>query len=97
MNIAAPVSMLAGKGSGPALLVIGLIVAAWLAQQAKTQQPPTRRPEATMPDAKSSDPAHIICCAAGMPDAPGNYPKGRYLAWVHGWFVPCCQPAVATR
>lgn len=38
MNIAAPVSMLAGKGSGPALLVAGLIVAAWLAQQAKAQQ-----------------------------------------------------------
>lgn len=59
-----------------------------------------------MPDATASrpraghrgkSPAHIICCAAGMPDAPGNYPKGRYLAWVHGWFVPCCQPAVATR
>lgn len=40
MNIAAPVSMLVGKGSGPALLVVGLILAAWLAQQAKTQQPP---------------------------------------------------------
>jgi len=59
-----------------------------------------------MPDAKSSrsivdrrakPSAHVICCAAGMPDAPGNYPKGRYLAWVHGWFVPCCQPAIATR
>jgi len=40
MNIAAPVSMLAGKGSGPALLVAGLIVALWLAQRAK-QQPAT--------------------------------------------------------
>lgn len=39
MNISAPVSMLVGKGSGPALLVVGLILAAWLAQQAKTQQP----------------------------------------------------------
>jgi hypothetical protein len=35
MNISAPVSMLAGKGSGPALLVVGVIVAVWLAQQAK--------------------------------------------------------------
>lgn len=40
MNIAAPVSMLTGKGSGPALLVVGLIIAAWLSQQAKAQQPP---------------------------------------------------------
>jgi hypothetical protein len=40
MNVAAPVSMLAGKGSGPALLVVGLLVAAWLAQ--KSQQPTTR-------------------------------------------------------
>lgn len=37
MNIAAPISMLAGKGSGPALLVVGLIFAAWLA--AKNKQP----------------------------------------------------------
>jgi len=37
MNIAAPVSMLAGKGSGPALLVAGLIVALWLAQRAQPQ------------------------------------------------------------
>lgn len=42
MNIPAPISMLAGKGSGPALLVVGLLVAAWLAQQAKAQQPPAR-------------------------------------------------------
>jgi hypothetical protein len=42
MNIAAPVSMLVGKGSAPALLVAGLIVAAWLAQQAKAPQPPAR-------------------------------------------------------
>lgn len=42
MNIAAPVSMLAGKGSGPALLVIGLLVAAWLAQKAQAQQPSSR-------------------------------------------------------
>lgn len=42
MNIAAPVAMLIGKGSGPALLVAGLIVAAWLAQQAKAQHLPTR-------------------------------------------------------
>lgn len=39
MNIAAPISMLIGKGSGPALLVVGLIVAAWLAQQVKQPQP----------------------------------------------------------
>ena len=37
MSIATPVSMLAGKGSGPALLVVGLIVALWLAQRAKQQ------------------------------------------------------------
>jgi len=48
-------------------------------------------------DRRAQHSAHVICCAAGMPDAPGNYPKGRYLAWVHGFFVPCCQPAVATR
>ncbi len=42
MNIAAPVAMLIGRGSVPALLVAGLIVAAWLAQQAKAQQSPTR-------------------------------------------------------
>lgn len=40
MNIAAPISMLVGKGSGPALLVAGLIVAAWLARQAKVPQRP---------------------------------------------------------
>ncbi|MDK9725844.1 MAG: hypothetical protein OEL88_13280 [Sterolibacteriaceae bacterium MAG5] len=38
MNIAAPVSMLVGKGSGPALLVVGLLVAAWLAQKAQSSQ-----------------------------------------------------------
>ncbi len=37
MNVAAPISMLAGKGSGPALLVVGLLVAAWLAHQSKTK------------------------------------------------------------
>jgi len=42
MNIAAPVSMLAGKGSGPALLVVGLLVAAWLAQKAQAPQSPSR-------------------------------------------------------
>lgn len=42
MNIAAPVSMLAGKGSGPALLVVGLLVAAWLAQKAQSTQSATR-------------------------------------------------------
>jgi hypothetical protein len=38
MNVAAPVSMIAGKGSGPALLVIGMLVAVWLAQKAASQQ-----------------------------------------------------------
>lgn len=42
MNIAAPVAMLVGRGSGPALLVAGLIVAAWLAQQSKIPRPPNR-------------------------------------------------------
>lgn len=38
MNIAAPVSMLVGRGNGPALLVAGLLLAAWLAKQAKDAQ-----------------------------------------------------------
>lgn len=42
MNIAAPISMLVGRGSGPALLVAGLLLAVWLAKQAKEQQPPQR-------------------------------------------------------
>ncbi len=43
MNITAPVSMLVGKGNSAALLVAGLIVAAWLAQQAKARQTSTTR------------------------------------------------------
>lgn len=43
MNISAPVSMLAGKGSGPALLVVGLLVAAWLAQKVTGQQQTVKR------------------------------------------------------
>ena len=31
MSTLAPVSMLTGKGSGPALLVLGLLVAVWMA------------------------------------------------------------------
>jgi hypothetical protein len=38
MNIATPIAMLAGRGSGPALLVAGLLLAAWIAKQAKEQQ-----------------------------------------------------------
>lgn len=41
MNISAPVRMLAGAGSGPALLVIGVIAAIWLAQRAAAQPAPT--------------------------------------------------------
>lgn len=39
MNISAPVSMLVGKGSGPALLVVGVIVAIWLAQRSAATPP----------------------------------------------------------
>lgn len=39
MNIAAPVSMLVGRGSGPALLVAGLILAAWLAHKNRLPTP----------------------------------------------------------
>ena len=39
MNIAAPVSMLAGRGNGPALLIVGILLAVWLAKQAKNQLP----------------------------------------------------------
>lgn len=42
MNIAAPVSMLVGRGNGPALVVVGLLAALWVAQQAKAAQPATR-------------------------------------------------------
>lgn len=47
MNISAPVSMLAGKGSGPALLVVGAIIAILIAQQAKTAS--TAKTSATSP------------------------------------------------
>lgn len=42
MSIAAPVSMLAGKGSGPALLVVGLLVALAVAQRAAQQTTPAK-------------------------------------------------------
>lgn len=42
MNISAPVRMLSGAGSGPALLVIGVIAAIWLAQRAAAQTPPAK-------------------------------------------------------
>ena len=42
MNVSAPVSMLAGKGSGPAMLVIGLLIAAWLAQKSQAPKSTTR-------------------------------------------------------
>lgn len=42
MNIAAPIPMLIGRGSGPALLVAGLLLAAWLAKQAKEQNAASR-------------------------------------------------------
>lgn len=34
--------MLAGKGSGPALLVVAVLVAAWMAQRASSQASVTR-------------------------------------------------------
>lgn len=47
MNISAPVSMLVGRGSGPALLVAGLLVAVWLAHQASNKQ--ASQPGQTLP------------------------------------------------
>lgn len=45
MNISAPVRMLSGAGSGPALLVIGVIAAIWLAQRAAAQTSPPAKPQ----------------------------------------------------
>jgi len=39
--------------------------------------------------------AYIIRCAAGMPTAPAFYPAGKYLGWLGGHFIPCCQPRFA--
>lgn len=40
-GIATPIAMLLGRGNGPALIVAGLLIVAWLAHQSAQPKPPT--------------------------------------------------------